>query len=90
MAGRVMSYLHSFADISPDGLYRYTLGRTWGDGDTCVFIMLNPSVADAESDDPTIRRCRGFAEALGCGSLLVANLYAYRACLLYTSPSPRD
>ncbi len=41
--------------------------------------MLNPSTADAELDDPTIRRCIGFAKALGCGGLHVVNLYAFRA-----------
>lgn len=44
--------------------------------------MLNPSTADATTDDPTIRRCIGFAKAWGCGSLSVVNLFAYRA----TSP----
>jgi hypothetical protein len=41
--------------------------------------MLNPSIADAEQDDPTIRRCIGFAKRLGCGELIVLNLFAFRA-----------
>jgi len=41
--------------------------------------MLNPSTADANVDDPTIRRCIGFAKREGCGGLVVVNLYAYRA-----------
>jgi hypothetical protein len=41
--------------------------------------MLNPSTADAEVDDPTIRRCIGFAKREGCGSINVVNLFAYRA-----------
>jgi hypothetical protein len=41
--------------------------------------MLNPSTADATHDDPTIRRCLGFARAWGFGSLVVVNLYAFRA-----------
>lgn len=69
-----------WADISEDGLYRYVLGRRWDDSlPECVFIMLNPSTADAVVDDPTIRRCIGFARSQGCGSLLVGNLYAFRA-----------
>lgn len=72
----------TYAWISDDGLYRYTLGRRWappsGPG-PAVFVMLNPSTADATLDDPTIRRCIGFAKALGCGGLHVVNLYAYRA-----------
>lgn len=62
-----------------EGPYRYSLLRAWGEGPRCVFVMLNPSTADAERDDPTIRRCLGFARRLGCGSLVVVNLYAWRA-----------
>lgn len=65
--------------ISDCGTYRYTLTRRWGDGFTQVFCMLNPSTADAEKDDPTIRRCISFAKREGAGGLLVVNLFAYRA-----------
>ncbi|MGD9836042.1 MAG: DUF1643 domain-containing protein [Piscinibacter sp.] len=41
--------------------------------------MLNPSTADADLDDPTIRRCLGYARAWDLGGLEVVNLYAYRA-----------
>lgn len=70
------------ATISADGLYRYTLSRTWdwnGPVWSLAFIMLNPSTADAELDDPTIRRCMGFARTFGYGGLVVVNLYAFRA-----------
>lgn len=70
------------AEISECGTYRYTLTRKWGEGRKCVFIMLNPSTADATKDDRTIRRCIGFAKREGCGSLTVVNLYAYRATKL--------
>jgi len=69
----------SSAVLSDCGLYRYRLDRRWGDGPTCGFIMLNPSTADADLDDPTIRRCIGFAKREGCGSLMVGNLFAFRA-----------
>lgn len=42
-------------------------------------MMLNPSTADASIDDPTIRRCRGFAKLWGCNGLTVVNLYALRS-----------
>lgn len=71
------------ATISPCGLYRYELTRQWGDGPILEFIMLNPSTADGSEDDPTIRRCVGFAVAWGYGSIVVRNLYAFRA----TDPS---
>ena len=71
--------LNNTALISPCGSYRYTLSRRWADGPTCVFVMLNPSTADAEKDDPTIRRCISFAKREGCGALVVVNLYSLRA-----------
>lgn len=72
--------MRSDAVISDDGLYRYLLERHWDDTtSSCTFVMLNPSTADALVDDPTIRRCVGFAKSFGCGSLRVVNLYAYRA-----------
>lgn len=68
------------ASISECGRYRYTLHRWWEPDRTRLgFIMLNPSTADADIDDPTIRRCLGFARALGCDGIRVFNLYAFRA-----------
>jgi hypothetical protein len=67
------------AEISKDGKYRYFLSRFWDEEiDPLVFCMLNPSTADAEKDDPTIRRCMGFAEREGKGGLIVVNLWALR------------
>lgn len=65
--------------ISEDQVFRYSLTRELdGIGGACLFIMLNPSTADAELDDPTIRRCMGFASRWGYKDLWVANLWAYR------------
>ena len=68
------------AEISECGRYRYTLTRTWDASlPVLVFCMLNPSTADASQDDPTIRRCMGFARREGCGGIAVVNLFAWRA-----------
>lgn len=69
-----------FADISEDGRYRYTLWRTVGVVDRLVnFILLNPSTADGKTDDPTVRRCIGYALAWGFGDLVITNLFALRS-----------
>ncbi|MCC6428308.1 MAG: DUF1643 domain-containing protein [Phycisphaerales bacterium] len=68
------------AALSPCGKYRYELTRFWdGRKPAIAFVMLNPSTADAQVDDPTIRRCIGFAQAWGYGELRVYNLFALRA-----------
>lgn len=73
------------AQISDDKLYRYFLVRYWGSRDPnhipriLIFVMLNPSTADAVVDDPTIRRCMGFARREGYDGVLVVNLFAYRS-----------
>lgn len=76
------SEVQKWAWVSEDGLYRYSLQRTWkrfGQAGHLAFVMLNPSTADAEVDDPTIRRCMGFARSLGYDGINVLNLYAFRA-----------
>ena len=66
--------------ISPCGKYRYWLSRTWDRSlGVMPFVMLNPSTADADIDDPTIRRCMGFARREGFGGINVMNLYALRS-----------
>jgi len=67
------------AAFSRCGTYRYALWREWDDrAPSVLFIALNPSTADHRRDDPTIRRCMGFARDWGFGRLVVANLFAYR------------
>lgn len=68
------------ATISPDGKSRYTLARVWDRSKPpLLFIMLNPSTADENTDDATIRKCIGFAQRMQFGSILVVNLFAFRA-----------
>lgn len=71
------------ATVSDCGLYRYRLWRAWGRGPGLLWIMLNPSTADARKDDPTIRRCAGFTKTMGFSHFEVMNLFALRA----TDPS---
>lgn len=65
------------AVFSDDGRYRYALTRRWGDGAAMVWIMLNPSTADADENDPTIKRCIGFAQRWGYDALTVVNVFAF-------------
>ena len=62
------------------GKYRYLLWRNWDiSKQKAVFIMLNPSTADDTNDDPTLRRCIGFARSWDYGGVQVINLFAYRS-----------
>jgi hypothetical protein len=70
----------SDALLSPCAKYRYWLTRTWDDAtEPVVFVMLNPSTADAFADDRTIHRCIGFAKVWGHGGIVVVNLFAWRS-----------
>jgi hypothetical protein len=66
--------------FSPDRIYRFELWRRWDNSKPyCQFIGLNPSIADEQIDDPTIRRCIAFAMAWRYGALLMTNLFAFRS-----------
>lgn len=69
------------AAFSPCRNYRYSLLRRWGAPEQgyAMFIGLNPSTADEEADDPTIRRCMQYAKDWGYGALCMTNLFAFRA-----------
>lgn len=78
------------AEISPCGRYRYRLwrkvssefdpyGQIFKPTGTLLYVMLNPSTADAMKDDPTIRKCDGFARVHHFARFEVVNLYAWRS-----------
>lgn len=68
------------AIVSACGSFRYHLHRSWKDGvPWLLFVMLNPSTADASVDDATVRRCVAFALAHGFGGIEIVNLFAFRS-----------
>lgn len=75
-----------------DKEYRYRLWRIWDPTQApCMFVLLNPSTADEETNDPTVRRCMGYARSWGYGGLIVCNLFALRSTdpqALYDHPYP--
>lgn len=85
-------FMQSDALFSGCRTWRYRLERIWDDRlHRCLFVMLNPSTADEEADDPTSRRCIGFARAFGCGALVQCNLFAVRGAdptVLSLHPDP--
>jgi hypothetical protein len=72
-------FIERGADLSDCELYRYRLTRNWSAARPAIFVMLNPSTADATVDDRTIGRCMSFARSWGCGGIFVLNLFAFRA-----------
>lgn len=86
------SQLPGSAVFSDCRRYRYLLTRCW---DTqrpqVLFVGLNPSTADATRDDPTLRRCVGFARRWGYGGVVLVNLFALRTpspTVLFAHPEP--
>lgn len=78
-ARRLLALAQKDAVLSACGRFRYHLSRHWGPGPVLLYVMLNPSTADASIDDATIRRCATFAWAHGFGGFEVVNLWAYRS-----------
>ena len=73
----VPEFISATADIRGD--YRYRLTREWDPAlETMTFVLLNPSTANAEQLDPTLRRCVRFAQREGYGGMVIVNLYAFR------------
>lgn len=85
-ARKLIGPLQRRALLSSDSRYRYVLEREWDEGTSVCWVMLNPSTADADVDDPTVRRCLRFTKrwaasdpGLGIGRMTVVNLFAWRA-----------
>ena len=73
----------SGAEFSAGRIYRYSLWRFWEkDKGYAAFVCLNPSTADEDQDDPTVRRCINYAKDWGYGGMIMLNIFAYRS----TSP----
>lgn len=70
-----------FLDAEKKPIFRYSLTRAWkaGTRGKLVFIMLNPSVADAKINDSTVRKCMVWAQKWGYQVLEVVNLFAFRS-----------
>jgi len=72
--------VYKSAVISDCEAYRYRLNRIWRpDAPSVCFIMLNPSTADANIDDATIRSCCRLARSWNYGGITVVNLFAFRS-----------
>ena len=59
--------------------YRYTLWRRWARDPMDVWLMLNPSTADAVQNDPTVERCERRSRTMGAGGIIVLNVFAWRS-----------
>jgi hypothetical protein len=83
--------MQSGAHFSRCRSWRYALWREWDEGRPRVMLIgLNPSTADARRNDPTIRRCIGFAHDWGFGGVWVLNLFAFRATYPADLKAARD
>ena len=66
------------AEFSPDKMYRYKLWRIWDEELPLVMcIGLNPSTANADTNDPTINYLIKMLKILGYGGFYMMNLFAY-------------
>jgi hypothetical protein len=70
--------------FSPDRKYRYVLRHRWEDllpEKACMWIGLNPSTADENQLDPTLRRIKGYSHSWAYNCFYMCNLFAFRATL---------
>jgi len=81
LKGKPPEVIHKSAVFSPCRTWRYVLERVWWPRDQhrVPFLGLNPSTADEIEDDPTVRRCLGYAKQWGFGGMIMLNIFAFRA-----------
>ncbi len=89
---QIKHLIDSGAEFSSDRVHRYSLWRIWDrEKPYAAFVGLNPSTADEQRNDPTVRRCITFAGDWGYGGLIMLNIFSYRSTdpgNLYTSSDP--
>lgn len=74
------NYLDTSAVISPCERYRYVLRRRWAEGgNTLLWLLLNPSIADHLKDDQTVRKGVGFSRLWGFSALAFGNIFTLRS-----------
>jgi hypothetical protein len=64
------------ACFSEDRKHRYLLWRKWSENPGIAFLLLNPSIADENILDPTLKRCKQFANDNGFGSMIIMNVFS--------------
>lgn len=80
MSDTLFSTIDKSADLSPCRKYRFTLWRLWSDEPYANFICLNPSTADENTDDRTVKKCMTLARNWGgFGGICITNLFAFRS-----------
>lgn len=68
------------AEISNCGNYRYSLSRVWNEElPKCCFWGINPSIADSNIDDATVRKMIGFSSRMSYGGFYLGNIFPYRS-----------
>lgn len=67
------------AQFSNDGTCRFTLSHWWKESPQrlAAWLMLNPSTADADRDDPTTRRVTHFSKAWGYDGWVIVNCFPF-------------
>lgn len=63
------------ACFSADRRERFSLWRRWSDHPLLGFVLMNPSIADEDRLDPTLKRCAGWAQRLGYGGMEIVNVF---------------